>query len=316
MVAITVGSLGSALLVDGRPFDRPTAARAGLSTYDVTALLGAGALRQPVRGVYIDARVPDDLTTRAACVALRLPADAVVGRLTAAWLWGVDGRMPEQRAAPPLVECVVPVRRQPVRRPGVRCYVAPLGDDVCEVDGVPVTTPLRTALDALRWLSPHMGLAVTDALAAASLVTRESLLVRIADMPGVRGIAKARYLADLVEPRTESMGESWLRLRIVDAGFPRPVVQVEILDADMRCVYRLDLGWPDRRLAVEYDGEEFHSNPAQLARDRRRRAELDQRFGWYAIGVGKGEVLGRSLALERGLGELLGLEPRIVRRTW
>ncbi len=52
------------------------------------------------------------------------------------------------------------------------------------------------------------------------------------------------------------MGESWLRLRIVDAGFPRPVVQIEVLDADGRCVYRLDLGWPDRRLAVEYDGQD------------------------------------------------------------
>ncbi len=151
---------------------------------------------------------------------------------------------------------------------------------------------------------------------AAGLVTSEALLARVAQVPGVRGIAKARYLARLVDPKTESMGESWLRLRIVDAGFPRPVVQVEVLDADMRCVYRLDLGWPERRLAVEYDGEEFHSTPAQLAHDRRRRADLERRFGWQVLAVGKGEVLGRSLTLERGLGELLGLEPRIARRAW
>ncbi len=300
----------------GRPFDRQGAGAAGLRDRDVTRLLASGALRQPVRGVYLDARAPDDLTSRAACLALRLPVDAVVGRLTAAWLWGVDGRLPDARAAPPLVECIVPVGRQPVRRPGVRCYVAPLDGDTCEVDGLPVTTPLRTALDALRWLRPHMGLGVADALAAVGLLLPEALLEMIAGLPGVRGIAQARYLAALVDPRTESMGESWLRLRIVDAGFPRPAVQIEVLDAGGRCVYRLDLGWPDRRLAVEYDGEEHHSSRHQVTHDRRRRDDLERRFGWYVLGVGKGEVLGPSLALERALGELLGLEPRTVRRRW
>jgi hypothetical protein len=34
------------------------------------------------------------------------------------------------------------------------------------------------------------------------------------------------------------------------------------------------------------------------------------------IGVGKADVLGWSLNLERGIGELLGLEPQISRRHW
>jgi hypothetical protein len=310
-------ALASQPLMDGRPFDRSRAAEGGLTPLDVTDLVAAGILRQPVRGVYLDARVPDDLASRAACLALRLPPNAVVGRLTAAWLWGIDGRLPEERLAPPVVECVVPVGRQPVRRPGVRCFVAPLGgDDVCEVDAIPVTTPHRTALDALRWLKPHMALAVADALAAAGLVVPEVLVARVAEMPGVRGIAKARYLAALIEPRTESMGESWLRLRVVDAGFPRPRVQIEVLDADGRCVYRLDMGWEERRVAVEYDGEEFHSTPEQVAHDRRRHAELQDRFGWQVLAVGKGDVFGRSLALEYAVGELLGLEAQISRRAW
>lgn len=302
--------------MDGRPFDRIQAEREGLRHQDVTDLLKAATVRQPVRGVYLDARVPDDILTRAACLKLRLPDDAVVGRRTAAWLWGVDGRSPDERAAAPLVECIVPPGRQPLRRPGVRCYVAPVAGEVCEVDGIPATTPLRTSLDVLRWLAPHMGLAVVDALAAAGLVTRDGLLARAAEVPGVRGIARARRLADLVEPRTESMGESWLRLRIVDAGFPRPRVQIEVLDADGRCVYRLDMGWEDRRIAVEYDGEEYHSTPEQLSRDLRRRDDLEQRYGWRVLAVGRGEVLGSSLALEQALGELLGREPLIRRRSW
>ena len=79
--------------------------------------------------------------------------------------------------------------------------------------------------------------------------------------------------------------------------------------------YRLDLGWPERRVAVEYDGEEFHGTPEQRVHDERRRATLE-RCGWTVISVGSGEVLGRSLALERGVGELLGLEPATRSRLW
>jgi hypothetical protein len=304
------------LLLDGQPFDRTAARREGLRDPDVTALVAAGIVRHVVRGVYLDARVPDDLASRAACLRLRLPDDAVVGRLTSAWLFGVDGRLPDERSLPPLVECIVPPGRQPLRRPGVRCYVARLADEVLDVAGIPVTTPTRTAVDCLRWLRPHMGLGVADALAAAGLVTAPDLIARTAEASGHRGAVQARYLVALVDPRTESMGESWLRLRVVDAGFPRPRVQIEVCDRHGRCVYRLDLGWDGERAALEYDGEEYHSSPAQVAHDRRRRETLETTYGWRVLAVGKGEVLGPSLALERAVGELLSLEPRIGRRSW
>jgi hypothetical protein len=304
------------LVLGGRPFDRAAARREGLRDPDVTALVAREVVRHVVRGIYLDARVTDDLASRAACLRLRLPDDAVVGRLTAAWLFGVDACMPEERSRPPVIECIVPPGRQPLRRPGVRCYVAALGDEMCDVAGIPTTTPTRTALDCLRWLRPHMGLGVADALAGAGLVTPTELVARVAESPGLRGVVQARYLAGLVEPKTESMAESWLRLRVVDAGFPRPRVQIELCDEAGRCVYRLDLGWEGERVAVEYDGEEYHSSAAQIAHDRRRRDRLERRFGWRVLAVGKGEVLGSSLALERAIGELLSLEPQIRRRSW
>lgn len=304
------------LVLGGHPFDRPLARAGGLRDSDVSALVATGVLRQVLRGVYLDARVPDDLAVRAACLRLRLPPGAAVVRLSAAWLLGVDGRMPGQLAAPPVVECAVPPGRQPLRRPGVRCYVASLAGDLCEIGGIPSTTGERTGLDCLRWLRPHMALGVADALAASGHLRPDTLLTRAQGERRLRGLRQARYLAALIEPRTESMGESWLRLRIVDAGFPRPRVQIEVLDAAGRCVYRLDLGWEDERAAVEYDGEAHHSAPGQVTHDRRRRDDLEGRFGWRLLAVGKGEVLGPSMALERGVGELLSLEPRILRRAW
>jgi hypothetical protein len=312
-----VGQRPPALILSGQPFDRFMAREAGLGRDTVTDLVASGEVRHVIRGVYLDARVPDDLTSRAACLTLRLPPGAVVVRRTAAWLWGVDGFAPDETAEGiGVLECAVPPGRQPVRRPGVCCYVTPLGDDTCVVGGIPTTTALRTAIDVLRWLRPHMGLAVTDALAGRGLVEPADLVARLDDFAGVRGIRQARSLAGFVEPRTESFGESWLRLRILDAGFPRPTVQIEVLNASGRCVYRLDLGWENRRLAIEYDGEAYHSTPAQRARDLRRREDLERSYGWRIVAVGRAEVLGPSLRLERAIGELLSLEPQILRRRW
>src|SRR2546423_9267389 len=227
------------------------------------------------------------MATRAACLRLRLPAGAVVSRLTAAWLWGVDARMPEDRYGPLVLECTVPTGSQPLRYPGVRSYVAPLDGDVCDLDGIPVTTAVRTAVDALRWLRPHMGLGVADALAHLGLVTPQELTWRVEDFAGCAGVRQARYLARLVELGTESFGESWLRLRVVDAGFPRPRVQIEVIGAGGKVVYRLDLGWDDGKVAVEYDGDEYHSSPEQMRRDRRRRDELETVRGRRGLRAGK-----------------------------
>src|SRR3954447_20261159 len=96
-VTMTRGTPAQALLMGGRPFNRAEARDAGLLRDDVTELLAAGQLRQPVRGVYLDPGGPDDLASRAACLRLRLPEGAAVCRLTAAWLLGVDVLSPQQR---------------------------------------------------------------------------------------------------------------------------------------------------------------------------------------------------------------------------
>jgi hypothetical protein len=132
---------------------------------------------------------------------------------------------------------------------------------------------------------------------------------------GGRNVKRARRLASYCEPLTESFGESWTRLRILDAGFPRPEAQVP-LDTDGRVEFRLDLGYPDRRLAVEYDGLEFHAGGSHRRHDESRRTRIREFYGWTVLAVGRGEILGQSLAFERGMGELLGLEPKILRRTW
>ncbi|WP_369052736.1 hypothetical protein [Kineococcus terrestris] len=260
------------------------------------------------------ADLTNDEHHRAAALGELLPAGAALARRTAAHRHGFRLRMPHERTTDLPVECVVPTGRDPVRRSGVRSWTAALpGEDVELLDGLPTTTALRTCLDVARWETPPLGLAMLDRALRVGLLDPEAALQQLERQAGERFVARARRLLLLCDAGAESPGESWLRLRLADAGFPPPVTQV-LVPRRRRAPLRLDLGWPDRGVGVEYDGREHHEGAAAVAHDAARREEL-LALGWTVVGVHAGHVLGRSTELERGVGELLGLEP-VLRRTW
>jgi very-short-patch-repair endonuclease len=300
-----------------RPFTRRDLPALGLTRHELDALLVSGAVVQPVRGAYLDARLANDATARAEAVGLVLPAGAALAHRTAAWLHGIDPRGPGDLGVPLDIECLVPLGYSVPRRAGLVARQSALPEtDVVTLSGVPVTSTERTALDLARYAKRFMALAILDAFANAKLVTTDALSARLDELKGQRGVAQARALIEWADPAAESFGESWLRLRVLDAGFPRPELQIWMRDEAGLGIYRLDLGWPHLKVAVEYDGEEFHTTPEHRLRDMRRRERLAREWGWHCIGVGKGEVLGQSLRLERGIGDLLGMSPQILRRTW
>lgn len=303
------------LVMGGACFRRGDAVRHNIPDARVTALVHCGGLRQVLRGIYVDSRRPDDLTLRAEALAMVCPPGGAVARRSAAWLRGVDARGPDEWTRVPPVECIVPRGATPMRRPGVRCYEAPLGDDVEVIAGIPVTTAARTAVDLLRWLPPHLALGSLDALAHKGFVTPAQVQAEVERWARHRNVETARRLAGYCEPATESLPESWLRLRMLDAGFPRPEVQVVVTLED-GTTYRVDLGDRERRLGWEYDGMEFHSSREARRHDDERRRRLRAEAGWDILVVGRGEVLGRKLELEYAIGEMLGLAPHILYRTW
>ncbi|HEX4471265.1 MAG TPA: DUF559 domain-containing protein [Nocardioides sp.] len=98
-----------------------------------------------------------------------------------------------------------------------------------------------------------------------------------------RGVVQVRERVPLIDPRAESQPESWTRLELLDHGLPSPEVQWWIV-VDGVPTYRLDLAYPHAKVAIEYDGEEFHSSDADKVHDRERRAWLQQ-YGWTVIVV-------------------------------
>jgi hypothetical protein len=163
--------------------------------------------------------------------------------------------------------------------------------DFVKIEGVRVTTPLRTALDLACRLPRYQGLATLDAFARAhALFPRQMSRELVRRYRGRRGVVRARELVQLVDPRAESTGETFARLAIHDEGLPAPEPQF-VVYAGQVAVWRLDLAYARLKICVEYDGVEFHSSDEQRAHDSRRREWLRDR-GWWVIVVTKDSFFG------------------------
>jgi hypothetical protein len=284
------------------PLTRAQLSRLGISKWQLHQLLRAGILRRALTEVYVPAQVPDTIELRARAASLVLPRHAVMVDGTAAWLWGIDLVSRPGTMTVSLLEIFVLRGHTRVRRNeasgGERDL---LPREVVEIEGVRVTTPLRTALDLACSLSRFEALAMLDALARTHRFTsRQLTLELVRRYRGRRGVVQARELVQLVTPLAESTGESFTRLVIHDEGLPLPQPQCWVYD-DGVPVYRLDLAYEGLKICIEYDGEEFHSSEKQKKRDRRRRTWLRE-HGWWVIVVTKHSFKGP--ARDQWLGEL------------
>jgi hypothetical protein len=252
-----------------------TSARARQFGISATALRGA-QWRHVFRDVWVNAAVEDVFATRVAAAQLVLGDEGFLCGLTAAWIYGID--VQDRRGE--LVWTGRPTGTWRRARAGCllrEITVAP--SDLDLIDGTQITTPLRTAFDCARWLSLQEAVVVADSLAAAGRISAADLRSYVREHRALRGVRQADRVADLVEPLTESPMESRLRLLLVSAGFPSPVAQHVVTDRAGRFVARLDFAYPDRRVAIEYDG----SLHWEQRRDDDRRRDRVRALDWTVL---------------------------------
>lgn len=265
-----------------QPFTTAELNALALSRKHLRRALESGEVVRVVRGAYLPAEVELTQLVRAQAAALVIGATAVLCDRTAAWVLGVDClRYTEHDCLPPLESCVLPGHEPTERRELVGRTRDLRPEDVVDVGRVRVTSPLRTAADLLCLLPRREALAAADALMRAygfTVADLQRLLVRYFRR---RGVIQARQLAPLVDGRSESSGESWVRLEIADQGLPPPQPQWWV-SVDGVPTYRLDLAYPRARIAIEYDGEQFHSRREDRERDACRRDWL-RCHGWTVI---------------------------------
>ncbi len=288
------------------PFTTSMAAAWGQSRKSLSVAVDERRLVRLMLGLYVRSDVPLTPLVRARAAGLVISDHAVVCDRTAAWIWGVDCvAYAELDGTPPLETSVLRGHRA-TDRPQVRGGTRDLRDaDWVLVDGVRVTTPLRTAMDLGCSLRRREAFAAMEGLMRAQGFTGAEMRRVLPRYFRRRGVVQLRQLVPLIRGVAESQREAWMRLAIIDGGLPEPVAQFWVTEHGTP-VFRLDLAYPRARIAVEYDGEEWHSSDRDRARDLHRRAWLEER-GWTVVVLTKKSFSDDSDPWLRDLAALLRL---------
>lgn len=271
-----------------QPFTQRDLETLGLSYGRLRTHLRAGRLVRSTSGVYVSADLPDTPALRARCAALVLEPHQVVSDHSAAWIHGVAvfERSLEAMPYPPLLTTVAVGGHDRTRRSGTLGGKRDLRpEDICTIEGIRVTTPLRTACDLASLRGRRTALATVDSFLHERLITHDELLLMLPRYARRRGVIQLRDLAAIADGRAESPGESWTRLELHDRGLRlfTPQVWAEVPGVGR---YRLDLANESLKVAVEYDGVDFHTSADQRERDAFRRTALVG-SGWVIVVVGK-----------------------------
>ena len=155
-------------------------------------------------------------------------------------------------------------------------------DDVCLAKSMRVTTPARTAFDLGRRPALEDGVQHLDALMNASLIEVVDIGAVALRHPGARGLRQLRQTLDLVDGGAESPYESLTRLLLIQNGFPRPQTQIPVYDERGRLFARIDIGWPEYRVGVDFEGKHHWTNARQRDWDVERYAKLSE-LGWIDV---------------------------------
>jgi hypothetical protein len=242
--------LGLDPLVSRLPLDRPFTPRqaeaAGVLRAALERMLRAGRVRKVLRGVYAAATAPDDTAFRARCLALAVGGGPVAVDRTAGWVHGLsletlgvtDGQVPLDLA-----------RTHRRSRGAVRALAA---REVTCIEGLRVTTPLRTALDLGRLLRPAPALSSLDRLLARGSFPHTALVAELPRMAGLPGIGQLRRLVAEADGRACCAAESVLRLHWNAARLPTAIPAMTVV-AGGRLV-RLSIGTEHRQFGAVLAG--------------------------------------------------------------
>jgi very-short-patch-repair endonuclease len=217
---------------------------------------------------------------------LWLPRGAVASHTSAARLWG----LPLPVGHDELQHLTLPRNRSRWHPTDAVVHRRNLElGEITQVDGRPVTSPLRTLLDLPTVLSLGGSVAAADAALRLGLLSRADL-VRVSGLAMGRGARAVRAMGRLADPSADSPLESEVRVLLVLADLA-PRTQFVVRDENGTFVIRLDFAWPDDLVGLLADGFEYHSERDAYRKDRKQDNEL-KRLGWYVPRVAWEHVFG------------------------
>ncbi len=268
---------------------------AGVPDALLRMLVRAGSWERLLRGTFLVETERDDDERRrswARAAVLVVPGSAV-SHHSAAVLHGVRG-VPRQGR----VHLTRP--SSTTDRPGLRVHQGELlAHDVVDLDGIPVTSPVRTLSGLVPMLPEREALVVLDSALHRQVATRADLDAARDRAAARRGCRRSWRSWDLADPGAESPLESRTRWECLRSGLRPMRLQLKIRDDRGVIFARADLAF-DRNtppisgdaaitamgtregrasglllpVLCEADGEGPHSEPEVLAHDRHRQNDL------------------------------------------
>lgn len=149
---------------------------------------------------------------------------------------------------------------------------------------------------------PHLLIELGDRLSLSELVqlgdaavskrfggpktTVASLQAELATRRQIRSRRKIAKAFSLIRLTVDSPRETWLRLWLIDNGFPEPVVHPQVHCRFKDVILQPDLGYPELKLAIEYEGDHHRSSEGQFNTDIERQQLLEAE-GWTILRVTK-----------------------------
>ena len=226
-------------------------------------------------GVYLHHEQPLTLRARTVGAWLWSRRQAVVAGCAAAAMHGaqwIDKDIP--------IELIWCCPRPPV---GVIARNERIGvDEIVEIAGIPVTTTARTALDLGRHLATLPAVVHLDSLSRATSFD-SSLVQQLSHRYlSARGVARSRRALALTDGGAQSPKETWLRLTLINAGFPRPQTQIHVSDGYTDAF--IDMGWEGPKIGLDYEGDHHRAERGRYVHDIGR-YELIERQGWADLRV-------------------------------
>ncbi len=256
----------------------------GLSPRQLQRRVESGRLVRLAPAVYRLNGVPVSWRQHALAAVLGGPPETVASHFTAAALHGLGSH-------PELPHVIVGPGRS-ARGPLRAVHHAALTPaDRAVVGVVPTTSAARTLVDCARVSGAQRVVRLVDDAFHAGLATVAEVERALLRSDG-RARAGGRSLRSALDPwrapiLPESAAEARLFRQLEEWGFPPPQLQIPVF-CDGHVVARIDLGWPERLLGIEYDSERFHGPDRWMADEARHRVLVT--LGWTLIHADKADL--------------------------
>lgn len=255
--------------------------------------LKSGLYRRLLHNVYTDPGLPADHRLHAVAASLFMPPAAVLGGRSAAAWWGAP------LASPADAVVVLVPQGSSWRGPrGVQAHRTTLGPaDVVSVDGgTRITGPLRTAWDVATLETVPNAVAMLDAMVRTGHLDPAAAAADLAQSQGRWRASRVEKVLPLVDGRSQSPPESWVRVACVRAGLPVPTPQFVVVEGG-EFLGVVDLAWEEARVIVEYEGA-YHFDDLQIVKDDARYARLVA-AGWRVIRLGAPDLRDMAVVVRR-----------------